>query len=185
MNQEGYMRLSEAVGLGRSMIRWIAYNIHNKKFDGGCALGMGLAAMGRFKTVQEKLAKDPRFAVGLFLSQEIGHLWPWLKDTWEHCPCNCLKNYGEESPMYTRSSYREMIEHLFDHHVMPRLAFGQVKDDDMTLEQLQDYIRKHEPADDSERQDDPDGQRLLFPAYESVGEPEQGVCGLCWEDEAR
>ena len=116
------MRLSDAIALGRTCVR----PIPNEIFDGdggGCAIGMALAANG----VTERGLDDLRI------------LWPWTAE-YERIPrftCGCANT----APTWC-NSVGTAIAHIFDDHI-----FGHR---DWTLDQLIDWVRSVEPAEEIE-----------------------------------
>ena len=65
------MRLSEAILLGSMQIKHVPFTTNDWK-GGGCALGMGLAAIGKY---------------GMFAAQPSTS-WPWLLGD-SSAPCGC------------------------------------------------------------------------------------------------
>lgn len=86
-----------------------------------CALGMAADAVGIPRTDQRE-GNMPRY-------NAIYKQWPWLLTAGENCP-KCGVRHWES----------EVIFHVFDRHVMG--------DRSMTLEQLVDYVRTIEPAEE-------------------------------------
>src|SRR6266404_2334097 len=87
----------------------------------GCALGMALTAIG------VKIEK-PCFI------EEPEKQWPWLKKSCNY-PCSCGLH----------SFYTEAIAHVFDFHVMSKWSSP------WTLDQLIDWIKSVEPAEEPKR----------------------------------
>lgn len=116
------MRLSDAIALGRTLIGSVKGRLFEKHGDGnlfGCALGMGVAAVGRQEQAMERDQHE-----------EVLSIWPWLEISDLVPKCDC----SEKMPHYRVNGFG-LIAHMFDHHVGV----------DMTMEQLIDYVRSVEP----------------------------------------
>lgn len=119
------MRLSDAIALGRTLIGSVKGCLFEKHGDGnlfGCALGMGVAAVGRQEQAMER-------------GQDCSHeeplsIWPWLEISDLVPKCGCSKKMLS----YRVNGFASIV-HMFDHHVGV----------DMTMEQLIDYVRSVEP----------------------------------------
>jgi len=111
------MRLSEAIMLGRHLVE--------KQMCGllpNCAMGMALRASG-----WTDLTFDSMYGY------ELVKLWPWLNNPMPQIlPCDHLIAGIKNQMTYA-------IMHLFDGHVCVR--------EDWTLEQLVDWVRSVEPAE--------------------------------------
>lgn len=116
------MKLSEAILAGSTGIRAIAGTRYGFKEGSphGCALGMA------------------EFSIGLF-GHPVGAEgnWEWLNQSYtaEFFPCHCC-------PTLRGSTYSTVIAQTFNNHVMGRK--------DWTLEQLVDYVRSIEPAEETD-----------------------------------
>ncbi len=119
------MKLSEAMALGRVLLKPKAMFLTDGE-GSGCALGMALAAVG------VKIEK-PSFI------EEPEKQWPWLKKSCNG-PCSCGGSYV---------SYTEAIAHVFDFHVMSKM--WNVWDQQWTMDQLIDWIKSVEPAEEPKR----------------------------------
>ena len=105
------MRLSDAIALGRMILRPLGGTFNDGK-GGGCALGMAYMAAGL----------DPYKE--LFSAMQCEPGWKWIENTLLVLPCGCT-GYNK---LYALST----IVHLFDIHVM---HLG-----DWTLDQLIDWV---------------------------------------------
>ena len=112
------MRLSDAIALGRMILRPLGGTFNDGK-GGGCALGMAYMAAGL----------DPYKE--LFSAMQCEPGWKWIENTLFVLPCGCT-GYNK---LYALST----IVHLFDIHVM---HLG-----DWTLDQLIDWVRSVEPPE--------------------------------------
>jgi hypothetical protein len=112
------MKLSDAISLGRVLLKPKAQFLVDGE-GGGCALGMGLIAIG-FKV------QDPRSIA------EPVEVWPWLEE-WVERPC--CSHHPEQGG--------DIITHIFDDHIM-RMSV----DERWTLDQLIDWVRKVEPREE-------------------------------------
>jgi hypothetical protein len=110
------MRLSDAIAVGRVLIQHpSADNYCN------CALGMGLAAVGKCKP-------HPRLAYDAIMRE-----WPWLGE-------------GVKSPDWMkRYGYETMQAEFTISHAYDMVQFGV-----LTLDQLIDWVRSVEPAEPEE-----------------------------------
>lgn len=119
------MRLSDAIALGRTLLRPKPYI--TIRGDEGCALGMAMAANG-CRSHEEGVAKATRMA------------WSWLnlKPTVRPCPCNPEDDYV----LSWAQSYQAYVAHIFNEHVCGAK--------DWTLDQLIDWVRANEPAEAAE-----------------------------------
>jgi hypothetical protein len=116
------MRLSDAIALGRTMIKATPGRVWHSD-DTGCAWGMALKAAG----LLEKYYDHPP-VIGT-LSVDIPLPWQWVKKSLcAPCPCKYA------------SSVAGVIVHLFDWHVFEKK--------DWTLDQLIDWVRSVEPAEE-------------------------------------
>ena len=119
------MKLSDAIATGRVLLRarpgiFVAGN-------SGCALGMAYKASGL-------VARDK--TVG-YTMEDCFKAWPWTMQSLKTVPCTCgIEDYNPG----------QAITHLFDTHVMQPKEWG-VKA--WTLDQLIDWVRSVEPAEDT------------------------------------
>jgi hypothetical protein len=116
------MLLSEAIEIGRLILKPEADILFNKERNSGCALGMALAGVAL-----EPVASSP----------PLRALWPWLASVCVY-PCSCKKRDGE---------IVGIIAHLFDFHVMGGLVQGPQDLPFRTLDGLLYWIRQHEPPE--------------------------------------
>ena len=136
------MRLSEAIRLGSLILDKVeGYDTST------CAIGMGLAATGT-SIMAEDLPEPPRKFIPVPYSaldhdevnyQRLAALWPWIEQVAPtQCPwCDAVLG-KDRSDIEARLGF---IHHPFDCHVI---------EGDVTLEQLCDFIRTIEPADQPE-----------------------------------
>lgn len=126
------MRLSDAIMLGSTAIRWVG-GISDDGHGGGCALGMATVAMG-------KTYEDGRAAFGKEMAE-------WLFNSREPvvlpCGCKASELIGSGNNMLRvdtiQQSYAGVLVHLFNFHVMMAK--------DWTLEQVCDWVRTYEPTE--------------------------------------
>jgi hypothetical protein len=119
------MRLSQAIALGRTLCSPVPATQDDLN-GGGCALGMGARALGL------------KFFHGYSLN-EINY--PTLRNRVE-MPCSCDLPRGD----YWYGTLGGAIAHFFNEHV-----FGAK---DWTLDQLIDWVRSVEPAEETPRPTD-------------------------------
>ena len=123
------MKLSNAMATGRVLLRARAGIF--VAGSSGCALGMAYKASGL--TAQDKI-------VG-YTMNDCHHAWPWTRQSLKTVPCTCgVEDYN----------LGQAITHLFDVHVMDA-AVRNVKA--WTLDQLIDWVRSVEPAEDAPESD--------------------------------
>jgi hypothetical protein len=120
------MRLSEAIALGRVLVRPAARAEYHHD-ESGCARGMALEAVG---------ARVHNLSVCNF--EVFERLWPWTTKTLALWPCSCESDG-------TRWSISVWITHFFDEHVMQ--FCGDRKIELWTMERLIDWVASVEPAD--------------------------------------
>ena len=119
------MRLSDAIAMGRVLVIPRPEVILIDR-EHGCALGMGLAGSGFLATDFDIRGTKPYEA--------LVKNWPWLESEAGSVPCQC--------GFLGRTWHFDVIGHIFDSHV--------VGDGRWTLDQLIDWIRSVEPAEDCE-----------------------------------
>jgi len=137
------MKLSDAMATGRVLLHaragiFVAGN-------SGCALGMAYKACGL--TAQDKI-------VG-YTMNDCFDAWPWTMQLPKTPPCGC--DIGDYN-------LGQAITHLFDTHVMKPAEF---KVEAWTLDQLIDWVRSVEPAEDAPGSD---GALAATEAHVEVGE---------------
>jgi hypothetical protein len=117
------MRLSDAIALGRTLLKPKAYQtIHNGE---GCALGMAMASLGcRSHAEAQKKC-----------SSTTG--WKWVRKDVDVPPCSCDPEY--DRILAFDLNHQAYIAHLFNEHVCGA--------EDWTLDQLIDWVRSVEPAE--------------------------------------
>ena len=118
------MRLSEAILLGSTQLKAVAGVL--ERDGGGCALGMA------------------RRAVNGPVNVSPNYYWRWLYLTLVPRPCQC-----QRFPDRLRAC--DGVTHLFDDHIMAEGSPRQ-PEERWTLEQLVDWVRSVEPADEAEKQ---------------------------------
>ena len=117
------MRLSDAIAMGRMLIRHVAGTIDDGN-GGGCAFGMAFRAIGDFNYF---------------------HHWDWKDQGLLPYPCDCKADsliMGSACQLFLHegeSRPAQIIVHLFNFHVMTAK--------DWTLDQLIDWVRTNEPAE--------------------------------------
>jgi len=142
------MKLSEAILLGSTVVTPKAGALHFSGENAGCALGMAAIASGcSFSPAQREIpVKDLR-------TVNVEDIWgPWLLRVVIR-PCDCrapvtlsslsLKEitawlFDRGSPLPRGMRIKDIIAHLFDHHVMGKR--------DWTLDQLVGWLERWEPS---------------------------------------
>lgn len=117
------MRPSEALALGRVMLKPLAGVVNDQKGN-GCALGM----------------------IGSASSPEgMAEMTEWMLRQIVRYPCECAKGCNVD-PMVAK--LRDVVIHLFDHHVEEAVRSANlgwvVRGDKWNLDQLIDWLRKVE-----------------------------------------
>ena len=139
------MKLSNAIATGRVLLRAHAGIFVEGGY--GCALGMAYKASG--------LVAESKI-VG-YTMNDCFKAWPWTKQIIMKPPCKCT--VGDET-------IGQAITHLFDIHVMQAAEW---KVEAWTLDQLIDWVRSVERAEDAPSSD---GALAATEAHVEVGEKE-------------
>ncbi len=90
------MRLSEAILLGSVTVKPLPGDL-GQSGGAGCALGMGLEAIGKTRDYEEVTGE-----------------WPWTARRCKRLPCGCLRGWFLQYKMLNA------VCHLFDNHVSRR-----------------------------------------------------------------
>ena len=112
------------------------HHLISKDGESGCALGMAGKACGlRMRTLSCRI-------LGIRIPSQddytsIERRWPWLMRVFnETLPCGC-------EPEEDSDDFEDAIVHIFDEHVC-------MNDEHWTLEQLVDWVRSVEPAEEEQ-----------------------------------
>jgi hypothetical protein len=136
------MRFSEAMELGRLLLRPMAGHLISPDGLYGCAMGMAGLAVGL------RLYLPPCKILGVDLKAEenyevVAQVWPWINRKFVALimPCGCVASITHT----LIEDYGDVITHIFDEHVKgnsPRL---------WTMDMLITWVRSVEPEEESQR----------------------------------
>lgn len=130
------MRLSEAILIGREVVKPRPGTVYRVDDNSGCAIGMAVVGAGR-KRID-----------GQMMWLEFFEMWPWVY-TIVKCPCQCPLGLGYHEDVGS------LIPHLFDQHV-----FGSC---DWTIEQIAHWIATIEPSEHNPQPASAAQQAALLP----------------------